>query len=377
MTHQIEIWIPLVSGLVSMSLVWLGSRLSSIMLRSDLSAVQASHTRETLRFGGLGIAVALVLMVATRGPEAKVLFLMLGASVPVFLSGLLEDIGIYQSPRRRLAAAVLSSLLAIWLLEAHLPHIGISYLDAVFAIFAFAAAFTIVSTVGVIHAFNLIDGLNGLAGITAVAACASFLVIANLAGSPEVGLVASTLLAAMLGFLAVNYPYGRIFLGDAGAYLVGFMLVWIAVKLLHQTGTVAPWSMALVLFWPIADTLLAIIRRRVKRQKVTHPDRMHFHHVVMRGIEIALLGRRDRRISNPLATAILAPFVVMPPITAVLLWNSPTEALLATVGFGLLFATTYVLTVRALKTGRLRRKRVGFGSFPTASKPLTNQTFEH
>jgi len=373
---QTEILAFTSSCITSILMANLGGRLTALVRRSDLRAVQASHTRPTLRLGGIGIAGALALIVATQDLKSALLLLMLTASLPVLFSGLLEDIGLHQSPRRRLLMATISSVLAIWLVDAHLPHIGISQLEAVFSIFVIAAGFTIFVTVGVAHAFNLIDGLNGLAGTTAVASCASFLIIAKLAGAPDIALVASALLAAMLGFLSVNYPFGRLFLGDAGAYLVGFLLGWIAVKLVHQTGTVAPWAMVLVLFWPIADTLMTIARRCAQRRKATHPDRMHFHHVVMRGVEIAILGRRDRRISNPLATAIMAPFVIMPPMTAILLWNRPTVTMLATLGFALLFVPTYLLLVVGLKSGRLRRRRRSPQFVPLASNAILNQNFE-
>ena len=362
-----------VSCAISLLMVAIGNRSPAYMRKSDLNAVQSSHTKETLRLGGLGIAAALLLIAASQGQEWATLQLMLMASAPVFFSGLLEDLGYNQSPKMRLAMAMVASFLAMFLTGAYLPSLGIGPFDVVFTVFAVAAAFTIFITVGVVHAFNLIDGLNGLSGITAATSCASFLAIAHMAGAENVALVASVLLAGMLGFLTVNYPHGRLFLGDSGAYLVGFLLAWMAVVLVHQTGTVAPWAMTLVLFWPLAETAFTIVRRFAKRQKAMHPDRMHFHQVVMRGIEISVLGRRDRRVSNPLATAVLTPFLIMPPLAAILLWNRPAEAMMATLGFCLLFVTTYVATVRTIKSTRARRKPDRVAQVPLVPRPATHQ----
>ena len=159
--------------------------------------------------------------------------------------------------------------------------------------------------------------------------------------------------AAVVGFLILNFPFGKIFLGDAGAYTLGHMLVWIAISILWSAPAVSPLAVLLIFFWPIADTLLAIARRLYLRKSITQPDRLHFHQFVMRAIEIILLGRRRRRAANPLATLLTLPFIGAPMAAGVLLQSDRGGAAAAIVAFACLFVATYRIGMWAAP--RLRR----------------------
>jgi hypothetical protein len=97
----------------------------------------------------------------------------------------------------------------------------------------------------------------------------------------------------------------------------------------------------LIFFWPIADTLLAITRRVWRGAPIAQPDRMHFHQLVMRGVEIILLGRRKRRLANPLATTLTLPFILAPIAAGALLQDDRASAAAACAAFSLLFLGTY------------------------------------
>lgn len=107
--------------------------------------------------------------------------------------------------------------------------------------------------------------------------------------------------------------------------------------------------MLLVLFWPVADTLLAIWRRAHRKAPTMAPDRLHVHQLVMRALEIHLLGRRRRHIANPLTTAVLAPFVMAPPAAGVLLWNNTMGAFLAVLAFTGTFFGSYIMVFTILR----------------------------
>jgi hypothetical protein len=99
--------------------------------------------------------------------------------------------------------------------------------------------------------------------------------------------------------------------------------------------------MLLIFFWPIADTLLAISRRLSLGKPIAHPDRLHFHQLVMRGVEIVLLGRKKRRTANPLATLFTLPFVCAPMIAGVMFALDNVAAALACGLFAVIFVTSY------------------------------------
>jgi hypothetical protein len=161
---------------------------------------------------------------------------------------------------------------------------------------------------------------------------------AELPGHRDALLIVS---AAVVGFLILNFPFGKIFLGDAGAYTLGHMLVWIAISILWSAPAVSPLAVLLIFFWPIADTLLAIARRLRLGKSITQPDRLHFHQFVMRAVEIILLGRRRRRAANPIATLLTLPFIGAPMAAGVLLQSDRGGAAAAIVAFACLFVATY------------------------------------
>lgn len=352
MTAQLDHFLQaaLISFTVCFALLATSAWLSTHIRRADLSARQSVHLRPTLRLGGVGILLAMWIEILTSGNT--LLLTLLVCSLPVFLTGFLEDIGYSQSPRRRLALAALSSGIVIAFSGTYIHSSGFSGLDFMFAVPLFAIAFTMLATAGLIHAFNLVDGMNGLSGIVALAGALGIAAISRRAEVSLLDLPTAPLMGAMLGFLVLNYPAGRIFLGDAGAYTVGFLLAWMAVFLLAEAPSVSPWALVLVFFWPIADTLLAIWRRILLRAPVGAPDRLHAHHVAMRVIEILVLKRKDRKLSNPLATLFVTPLILMPTATGVVLWSDTYWSVVAVVGFAFLFVTTYRLAIVSARTLR-------------------------
>ena len=332
------------SCLAATFLIWFISRLpSTLMQREDAGAVQAAHTRPTARVGGLAIMVALAagaLMHNTPSSD-HIFVLTLASALPVFIVGLGEDVGLFASPRRRLLAAAASGVLFILLIGQWLAATDIPGLDYALQWTPAALLFSIILAAGVSHAFNLIDGLNGLAGLTALGAALALAAVAHAAELPGHRDALLIMSAAVVGFLILNFPFGKIFLGDAGAYTLGHMLVWIAISILWSAPAVSPLAVLLIFFWPIADTLLAIARRLRLGKSITQPDRLHFHQFVMRAVEIVLLGRRRRRIANPLATLLTLPFIGAPMAAGVLLQLDRGGAAVAIVAFACLFVATY------------------------------------
>jgi UDP-GlcNAc:undecaprenyl-phosphate GlcNAc-1-phosphate transferase len=315
--------------------------------RDDLSAVQKSHLNPTPRIGGLAILVGVLIIPFVQEHQSSGWFTALIFSlIPVASVGLAEDLGLRISPRMRLFAAALSSVVAILLLDVWILRLDVVGLDALMRWKVLAFTFTIVATAGVSHAFNLIDGLNGLSGGVSVVSLLGLTAIAGHApalGAVEIGLF---LTAAVLGFLVFNFPFGKIFLGDAGAYSLGHIIVWYSIYLVWTIDDLATWAVALILFWPLADTLYSIYRRRYTGKKLDQPDRLHFHQVVMRTLQIKFLGRNKIVLANPLATAVMTPLFIAPTLTGTLLWNQPLFAALALLGFAVAFVSTYQLLIK-------------------------------
>lgn len=315
-----------------------------------LGAIQAMHTKPTPRLGGLAIFAALLASLPLAPPtitDRYTLFIV--AASFLFSVGLAEDLGVGVSPRKRLMAAAISSVLVMSLLDVWLPRADVPLLDDWIDHWAVAVPLTLLVTLGVANGFNLIDGVNGLAALTAIVAALALALIADAAGYTVMVHLSMMLAAAVLGFMVLNYPFGFIFLGDAGAYTLGFVLSWFAIATLNNVQDASAWAMLLVVFWPVADTVLAIWRRSRSRRPAMAPDRLHFHQLVMRALEIHFLGRGRRHIANPLTTLILSPMVAAPPMVGVLFWDQPVMAFLSVLFFAALFGVTYNLAKPALE----------------------------
>lgn len=333
--------VSLLSNLIIV--IWFGCRKSKSIKRNDINAVQASHVKPVARIGGLSVVIALVL--ATIFIETNNIWsnywLLLVSAFPVFIVGFCEDLGYFSSPRIRLLAAVFSSVVFVSLFDVWLLHTDIPGLDFAIQWVPLGIGFSVLLGAGINHAFNLIDGLNGLASFTAIGVALSLAVISHQVELIDHRNVLIILSSAIAGFLVFNFPFGKIFLGDGGAYFIGHVLVWMAISILHAEPNVTPLAMLLVFFYPMADTLLAILRRLHLGKPISHPDRLHFHQLVMRGIEIIVLSRKRRHIANPLATTFILPLAFTPMVMGVLLALDRGKALIALLLITVSFFMTY------------------------------------
>jgi UDP-GlcNAc:undecaprenyl-phosphate GlcNAc-1-phosphate transferase len=316
--------------------------------RGDGLAVQSSHVGEPARVGGLAVLLSLMAVATIQAvfQETYQTPLLLLSVLPVFIAGLAEDLGHRVSPRGRFLAATVSAIAAVSLLGAWAPRSDIPYLDAAMSLPLVAIILTVLFSAGFCHAVNLIDGMNGLASTVVTISALGCAAISAQAEQPEITGFALLLAAGTIGFLPLNWPYARLFLGDAGAYGLGHLLVWLPFLLAWKTDTVAVPALMLVIFWPLADVLHTILRRLAERASILQPDKMHLHQKVRRMLDIIWFGYQGRQRSNPLTTLVLLPFITVPVVTGTLLWDQPTAAWCALGAFMLAFSLAHPLTVR-------------------------------
>ncbi len=312
--------------------------------------VQSVHVAPTPRIGGIALMFGMLAAAALAPPDSSTyLWMLLCSCIPVFSAGLLEDFNIGASPRTRLFAAMTSSALMIMMTGYHIPSFGIPALEGVASYWPVGVMFTVFATAGVSHAFNLVDGLNGLAmSIGIVAACALGIIALNM-GDQMTATIAAALVLCVAGVLVLNYPLGRLFLGDAGAYTLGHLIAWIAVLLMARNPEVSPWAVLMAAFWPVMDTGAAVLRRILNRTPASAPDRMHFHHVVMRVIRANLPAGQNLVVANSLATAVMVPFFVAPGMIAVLTATNNLWAFLAFFFYVLVYISVRVGLVRSFR----------------------------
>ena len=331
----------------------------------DETAVQSAHSGFVPRVGGLAIYLAILVLIpllsfgfiplsVVFNLDVDQLTLLILSAAPVFSVGLAEDMGYDMSPKARLIASAASSFFAILLFKVWLESLGIPGVDTLLMFAPVGILFTIFATVGVVNAFNLIDGLNGLSSYVTVSVALSLSVVAFLAGYTQGSIFLVLMVAAVLGFTVLNFPLGKIFLGDGGAYALGHLLVWSAIILINYASDVSAFAILLIFFWPVADTGLAIWRRWKLGNPTDRPDRLHFHQLAMRFIEIRFFGRDRREVANPVATLILIPLISTPQFLGVLFWDDFKMSVWSSLGSAVVFVATYLIGVNIAKLGRSR-----------------------
>jgi UDP-N-acetylmuramyl pentapeptide phosphotransferase/UDP-N-acetylglucosamine-1-phosphate transferase len=279
-------------------------------------------------------------------------FLMIVAAIPAFAAGLIEDLTKRVSVSKRLLATAFSAavggiVMGGWLSRLDIP--GLDYLMAFSVVYVLVTCFAVA---GVANAFNLIDGFNGLAGMVAVIILSGLAYVANQAGDQAIMGTALASIGAILGFLVWNYPRGLIFLGDGGAYLVGFLVAELSVLLVARNPQVSPWFPLILVFYPIFETMFTIFRRVVIGKKNPGlPDAAHLHQLIYRRVvrwsvtDNCSKKKMQRNALTSIYLWVMAAFTVIP---AVLFWESTI-----TLQFiALLFAGFYIFVYRTIYKAR-------------------------
>ena len=306
-----------VSLLIVMSQKWHGG----LSHDHDLDGVQKVHTTAVPRIGGLGVIAGIVFAcLAFRhqsGPTLSIgkdMFLLLVASLPAFLAGLIEDFTKRVSVRMRLMATALSALVASALLGATVSELDLWGVDALLAFTPFALLVTAVVVAGGSNAINIIDGFNGLSSSTIVIMAAGLAAVALRCGDNLVASLGVMGIGATLGFMMLNYPRGRLFLGDGGAYFLGFWVSEMAVLLLVRNSSVNAWQVLSICAYPVIEVLFSIYRRRfIQKVSPGAPDALHLHTLVYRRLVFKYV---DKNSSNPWKRN-AAVACVIPPVVAV------------------------------------------------------------
>jgi UDP-N-acetylmuramyl pentapeptide phosphotransferase/UDP-N-acetylglucosamine-1-phosphate transferase len=280
--------------------------------------VQKFHRTPVPRVGGVALAAAYALVWPLLPSDLKPIWIAIGlAGLPALGFGLAEDLTKRVSTRARLLATMGSGVLFAFATGYTMDQVDLPGIDWLLSFYVGAVLFTGFSMGGVANAINIIDGFNGLAAGALVIMLAAFAWVGYMVGDALVVRLALVYIGLVAGFFVVNFPFGKLFLGDGGAYFAGFLLASLGVLLPERNVEVSAWAAVLICAYPVIETL-ASMRRKARRQGYTvgTPDRVHFHMLAYR--------RYGRRLVRNVKAAHLRN-----PVTAMLTWSMP----LATTGF--------------------------------------------
>ena len=233
------------------------------------------HKEPTPRSGGFGILVTLVVVYFLY--PITLLGKLLIFSIPLVASSIWED----------LKGSSYKTRFLFMFLTASLTVLGINAVVTYFGFFSVpywvGVIFSIFALIGAINTYNIIDGLNGLSSGLALLGFLTYAYLSNFYGFDDIFHLAVYLIPPLLGFLIWNYPWGKIFLGDTGSYFLGYAIGTFSILLAGKNGSpISPWSVLLVMFYPIWETVFSIFRRLKERKNPFEPDKEHFHFLLLR-----------------------------------------------------------------------------------------------
>jgi UDP-GlcNAc:undecaprenyl-phosphate GlcNAc-1-phosphate transferase len=249
------------------------------------------NPRPVPRLGGLALFLGIfVPSLAFLDLTRETRGILLGAAVAVTVGAVDDFRGLrwWEKLGGQVLAGAIPTIFGVWVDRFTFPFLGIHALPA-----SVGVPLTILWIVAIMNMVNFLDGMDGLAAGVAAIAGATFAVIALSLAKPDAAILSAIVFGACIGFLRHNFYPARIFMGDSGAMLLGFVLAAVSVQgLLKTAATVALFFPLLVLAVPIVDTTFVVVRRLKHGQKVFEGDQAHLHHRFLR-----------RGFSQPRATA--------------------------------------------------------------------------
>lgn len=281
---------PLIAGLLGLGItLLLIPRILKLEGRTKVfrRAKDLHHTNGAPipRLGGVALAAAFLAIEIfavivdpgrwARNPESVIVLI---SSMAMFALGFWDDLRPLGAQRKLVGQIVIA--LSVYWLGIGIPVLKIPFTETAIELGAWGGVITVLWLVGMTNLINLIDGVDGLAG----GVCLMLMVLLACMGyqTGNFVLLGAGMAGALMGFLWFNFPPARIYLGDGGAYFLGFQVGLIALVNSHKGEILAALAAPLfVLALPIADMVLAVLRRALRGLPVFRPDKKHIHHQLL------------------------------------------------------------------------------------------------
>lgn len=249
----------------------------------DRPVARSMHKEPKPFLGGVAIFAAFAVAVAIGGGLAdRGVVGMLVTGFLVVLLGVVDD-RVCLTPRVKLAGQIVAAALLVYGFDVQISSIYSPLGDRYVQFGILAGPLTILWLVAFTNVVNLIDGLDGLAaGISSIASL-TLLIVAVQEGFSSAVVVTAALAGGAIGFLRYNFNPAKIFMGDAGAMFLGFVLGAVSVHgVMKTTATIGVVVPVMALGLPIMDTAFAIVRRLASGRSIGQADKDHLHHRLLR-----------------------------------------------------------------------------------------------
>ena len=305
--------IGMLFSLIFLIIIFISKKFHNHYTSDNLLGPQKIHNSSTPRIGGLIIIISIFIQTLFILDKDKyVMMIILACSLPVFLAGFLEDITKIIKPLVRLLLTILSSLLITIFLDIEILNTGIDFFDKYIMVGTIPLFLTILSIVLLTQSFNIIDGLDGLALGTLMLIIFSLLYLSYLYRDLMVFELTLILFSSSLFLFIINFLTGKIFLGDGGAYLIGYLSAILLILISSRNSEISPFAILLIIIFPIYETIRSFIRRFFSKElKSFDPDNRHMHSLLY------IYTKNNNFLKNKYANKLSSCLVLIFPISSV------------------------------------------------------------
>jgi len=281
------------------------------------------HNLSTSRLGGIAVAGSFLISIFLES-ELDLFDVHIDLILIFFLVfTLIEDVKGILKPSIRLLAIIVCSFLLVAELDLSISNLGVPILDLFLENHTVSILFTTISLSLLANGFNLIDGFNGLVSGFSIMVLTILMMVAKEVSEPEIYFLCNTLLMSVLGFFVLNFPFGKIFLGDAGAYFLGLTAGVLALLLAQRNETISYWFVLALFIYPVYELVFSMIRRKFnEKTKTSQADDLHLHHLIYK--EVVDCSYFPRKEFCNSATSVIMVIIACSSLLPVYIWaDSP------------------------------------------------------
>ena len=312
-------------------------------------AVQRIHLDETPRLGGLVFILSLISCVMYCQDNESIFFLklILICLTPIILFGLKEDLFHNVDPVVRLISILLVGWIFIAKFTGPLPHLAeVPLISKLLILQGGVSLFYILGMTAVANGMNLIDGVNGLCGAVALSMLSSLLFLSYKTSDIVIMSTILIVILIFIPFMILNYPYGKIFLGDLGAYTLGLIVSMLIIIFFGRHPEISPWVATLILIYPVTEIVFSLLRRILKGASIFHPDTAHLH------LKLFYFLRpipHYKKMANALVTPILSILWMLPLLVIPWVYQKTFYIFISCIFFIMLYFIIYVFMLKVQK----------------------------
>jgi len=281
---------------------------------------QSFHSRPIICIGGISIYL-LFFTTTIFFQKFEIFFNFLFILTPIFIIGLIDDLKLKLSPSTRLFLIIFSLLIIIHLLNINIFNIDIYFLQKILNEYYFLKLlFVCLCFIFLINGSNFIDGFNGLLGIHSIVLITILNFINYYFNNYELFLIGMIFFSSILSFLFFNFPNAKIFLGDAGSYLIGTIIAYLAIETSNQTYHINPFFFSAILFYLFFEVFFSFFRKiLINQTSPLKPDKYHLHMLLYKNIYEKI---KNKNKSNYLTSLIINGLFLLLITPLMFLFNS-------------------------------------------------------